>query len=226
MTNQSTRRWFLGGTLLLLGGCAGSRSTTLSRIPGPIWEPPATLPPESRDRDVTLHPTTGVLQRAAWAKGDPIPGRMDRMRSIERITVHHDGMSPFTDTALSASAARLESIRRAHLRRRPQPFGDIGYHFAIDPAGRIWAARPTSWQGAHVRSHNQRNLGIVVLGNYDQQRLNVRQESAIVSFLSGSMRQHGVRSNALATHQEFAATACPGKSLQRFMNTARRGPLA
>jgi len=166
------------------------------------------------------------MPRSAWAKGNPIPKRMDRMQPIHRITMHHDGMSPFSDTSVSAAARRLESIRRAHLRRRPQPFGDIGYHYAIDPAGRVWACRPTSWQGAHVRAQNEGNLGIVVLGNYDQQSLNARQRAAIVAFVGSSMQSNGLRNGAVATHQELAATACPGRSLQRFMDTARRSQLA
>ncbi len=166
------------------------------------------------------------MNRSSWAKGRPIPARMDRMTPIHRITIHHDGMAPFTDTSSAAACSRLESIRRAHLRRQPQPFGDIGYHYAIDPAGRVWAGRPISWQGAHVRSQNQGNLGIVVLGNYDQQSLNSAQKQALVSFLRGRMSTYGIRVPLVATHQEMAATACPGKSLQAFMVTARNGPLA
>ncbi|MDP7030353.1 MAG: peptidoglycan recognition family protein [Phycisphaerales bacterium] len=148
------------------------------------------------------------------------------MTPINRITIHHDGMAPFTSTDRSAATSRLESIRRAHLRRQPQPFGDIGYHYAIDPAGRVWAGRPISWQGAHVRAQNQGNLGIVVLGNYDQQALNSRQKRALVRFLQDQMNTYGIRSHRVATHQEMAPTACPGKSLQSFMVTARSGPLS
>jgi hypothetical protein len=151
---------------------------------------------------------------------------MDRMTPIHRITIHHDGMSPFTDTSMSAARQRLESIRRAHLRRSPQPFGDIGYHFAIDPKGRIWAGRPISWQGAHVRAQNQGNLGIVVLGNYDQQSLNPAQKNALVRFLGQQMKTYRIRAARVATHQEMAATACPGTSLQAFMVRARKGRLA
>jgi hypothetical protein len=170
--------------------------------------------------------TDGVISRAAWAKGSPNPTRMDRMTPIHRITIHHDGMTPFTDTSMSAARQRLESIRRAHLRRSPQPFGDIGYHFAIDPSGRVWAGRPISWQGAHVRAQNQGNLGIVLLGNYDRQSLNSAQKNALVRFLGQQMKTYRIRSNMVATHQEMAPTACPGRSLQFFMVSARKGRLA
>ena len=30
---------------------------------------------------------------------------------------------------------------------------DVGYHYAVDRAGRVWECRPLTWQGAHVRNH-------------------------------------------------------------------------
>jgi hypothetical protein len=69
-------------------------------------------------------------------------------------------------------------------------------------------------------------LGIVVLGNYDQQSLNTAQKNALVRFLGQQMKTYNIRSNKVATHQEMAATACPGKSLQAFMIGARKGRLA
>ncbi len=228
MNESATRRGFLGGAALLLSGCATQSQRPLASLPGPIWEPlwpqdaspPATPPPSAP-------PTAGgVIPRTRWAKARPNPNRMDRMKPIRRITIHHDGMSPFTQTSMEAAANRLETIRRSHVKRRPQPFGDIGYHYAIDPAGRIWACRPVSWQGAHVRSQNQGNLGIVLLGNYDRQPVNPAQQRVIIDFVGAQMEARRIRSSALATHQELAATACPGRSLQTLMERARRGPLA
>lgn len=221
---DTTRRLFLGGTLALLGGCATGSGRSVASLPGPIWTSPTGPDPSSRATPDTL--PGNVIARASWAKGQPMPTRMDRMTPIGRITVHHDGMSAFTSTSRSEAARRLESIRRSHLRRRPQPFGDIGYHYAIDPAGRVWEGRPLSWQGAHVRAQNQGNIGIVVLGNYDNQSLNGAQKQALVRFLQDRMSRYGIRSNRLATHQEMAATACPGRSLQAFMEATRRGSLA
>ena len=224
MSHSPTRRLFLGGTILVLGGCATSTGKRVARLPGPIWDPtdptntPSPISPQSG--------LAGVLARSSWAKGRPKPNRMDPMTPIRRVTIHHDGMSVFTDTSRSAASSRLESIRRSHLGRRPQPFGDIGYHFAIDPAGRVWAGRPLSWQGAHVRAQNQGNIGIVMLGNYDQQRLNSSQQQTLIRFLGDQMRTYRIPTSRVATHQEMAATACPGKSLQAFMRTARNGRLS
>lgn len=194
-------------------------------LPGLVWGPDEPLSEGSEDTsDASV--AAGVVARSRWAKGSPIPSRMNRMRPIKRITVHHDGMSSYTSTQWSDTASRLESIRRAHLRRSPEPFGDIGYHWAIDPAGRLWQCRALTWQGAHVRRQNQGNLGVVVLGNYDTQSINSAQQAGLVRFLRANMKRYRVPAGHVATHQEMAATACPGRSLQAFMVRARRSALA
>ncbi len=219
----ASRRFFVLASAMFLTGCATRSKTVVSQLPDPWWSPtsvpktpvtPAPAPP-------VVSAPSGVIARANWAGGNPVPSRMDRNRPITRITIHHDGMQPFTSTSSEAAAARLESIRRSHLRRRPQRFGDIGYHYAIDPAGRVWCCRPLSYQGAHVAGQNPGNLGIVVLGNYDRQSPNRAQKAAIVSFLSSQSSQYSVPVSRIKTHQELAATACPGKSMQRFMANIR-----
>jgi hypothetical protein len=146
---------------------------------------------------------------------------MNRMTPIRYITVHHDGMDPFHDSARADVAAHLELIRQLHRRRG---WGDIGYHFAVDPAGRVWEARPLSWQGAHVKDHNPGNIGIVVLGNFEVQALTSAQREALQSHLIVLMRTYNVPPSGVYTHQEWegAATACPGEQLQHYMDTLRR----
>lgn len=145
---------------------------------------------------------------------------MDRMLPVRSITFHHDGMDAFRDTTEWAAAARLETIRVAHRRRNP-PFGDIGYHYIIDPAGRVWQGRPLDWQGAHVGGQNEGNLGICLLGNYEQQQPTAAQERAVQSFLSAQMAAYRVPPNRVYTHRELAATLCPGRYLQPRLAAVR-----
>jgi hypothetical protein len=126
-------------------------------------------------------------------------------------------MSKFISTSKNEAADRLEIIRKSHLRRNGGRWGDIGYHFAIDPAGRLWQARPLTWQGAHVLAKNEGNIGVVVLGNYERQSVNRAQLAAVTSTLQLLMNKYKVPVSKVRTHQEWAATACPGKSLQQAM---------
>ncbi|MDG2424171.1 MAG: N-acetylmuramoyl-L-alanine amidase [Phycisphaerales bacterium] len=222
--SSPSRRLFVVAGTLFLAGCATGSKTVVSNLPDPWWSPTSTPKPTPAGPvpPTTIPLPSGVISRSAWAGGNPVPSRMDSNRPIKRITIHHDGMQPFTDTSYQAAANRLESIRRAHIKRKPQRFGDIGYHYAIDPAGRVWCCRPLTYQGAHVRGQNPGNLGIVVLGNYDKQTVNRAQQAALAAFLAAQTRQYRVPVSRIHTHQEMAATACPGRSLQKFMVKARR----
>ncbi|MEM9372274.1 MAG: peptidoglycan recognition family protein, partial [Planctomycetota bacterium] len=120
---------------------------------------------------------------------------------------------------------RIESSRRGHLSRG---WADIGYHYAIDPGGRVWQGRPLELQGAHVANQNQGNLGIVLLGNFDRGRPTDRAIRALDRLVASEMRRYRVPIGEVRTHGEMASTACPGRHLQRAMDRtrARGGRLA
>lgn len=163
----------------------------------------------------------GVIPRSDWARGAPMPGRMTPAKPYYRITIHHDGMDSFTTTDKGATATRLEQIRQAHLGRSPEPFGDIGYHYLIDPAGRVWQGRPLQWQGAHVAKTNEGNLGICCLGNFQQQRPTEAQVAALDRFIIQQMSKYGVRASNVYTHRELGPTVCPGNMLQSYLEMSR-----
>lgn len=168
---------------------------------------------------------SGVMPRSQWTRQGPIVRLSNPMGRVTRITIHHDGMNAFTSTQAGDAAGRLESIRKAHT---GQGWADIGYHFAIDPAGRVWEGRPLSLQGAHVKDNNEQNLGILVLGNHNDTRPTSAAIATLGGFVSSQMRRFGVPVQRVYTHQELKATECPGVHLQRQMLDLRssRGVLA
>jgi hypothetical protein len=216
--NLLARRMFLFASALTLVGCGTKKIT--SALPSPIWSASRSPELELPTRPAQLPVATelhGAISRSIWAKGQPIPRNMNRMLPARYITIHHDGMKPFTSTSKYSAASRLEKIRESHLSRDGGRWGDIGYHFAIDPAGRLWQGRSLTWQGAHVKARNEGNIGVVVLGNYDRQGVSRAQAAAIETTLRSLMRKYNVPVSRVRTHQEWAATACPGKSLQQVM---------
>lgn len=219
----SSRRAFIVASLGLLAGC----TTTGSRValPGPAWpDTPEPLEPQPLPRPPSAPTIGGVISRAKWAKGAPVPSLMDPMLPVRYITVHHDGMHPFYAQDERSTATRLERIRAAH---RGSGWGDIGYHFIVDRAGRVWEGRPLNWQGAHVKDHNEGNIGVMAVGNFDQQSPSEAQVQALARTVASLMRSAGVPVNRVKTHQEWAVTACPGRALQAYMVKARRtGALA
>lgn len=229
----ATRRGFLlSGLALLLAGCSGpQRTTSTTALPGPSWRtrtPPTPMPsPPRRDyvppsRAGVSGTSSGLIARSRWTSAGPSLALMNRMQPVRCITVHHDGIGPFHDMDQRAAMARLESIRRYH--RESLGWGDIGYHYSIDRSGRVYECRSLTYQGAHVKNHNEGNIGVMLLGNFDQQTPSSAQIDALIAQLSGLMQTHGVPVNRVHTHREWqgAVTACPGGSLQASMNNIRQ----
>jgi len=232
------RRAFLHSTVVaggavMIAGCATKRDTVVDVVsPGePIGRPrPAPGSTTTRDpvhtppapRPATPTPATGsshVMPRTAWTREQPRTWLANPMGRVTRITIHHDGMPPVTLRSEAEVIDRIEAIRRAHLRRG---WADIGYHYVIDPMGRVWQARPRSLQGAHVKYNNEQNLGVMVLGNFMEQRPTLRATAALDRFVASNMRFFGVPLDRVYTHRELRPTACPGTHLQAHMVAARR----
>jgi hypothetical protein len=238
-----TRRNLLQGGMFaaaaaLLGGCQSGQRVA-GNIPDPIWPdkergfdpmmpqvtPPSALEPAPTPRGPSTYsgPSTMIIPRARWTREGVIESRVYAMNGIARITVHHEGNSFVGSTDINAIARRLSNIREGHIRRRPEPFADIGYHYVIDPAGRVWEGRQIRFQGAHVEKKNEHNLGIMVMGNFEEQRPTTAQFSTLERFVAEQMRRYQIPVSRVYTHKEIGETLCPGRNLQRWM-LAQRSP--
>lgn len=187
-----------------------------TRTPNPIQVPPSSPYIESGDSLSSI--PTFVIPRTKWTSSGPKRWLADPMNRVNRITVHHDAIMPVPGGAYAESLRRLQLIRTGHLNNG---WADIGYHFAIDPNGRVWQARPLELQGAHVKDNNPGNLGIVVFGNYEQIRPTATSLNALDQMIAYAMQRFSVPMSRVYTHQELRPTACPGRNLQAQMNTTR-----
>ncbi|MHC4909887.1 MAG: peptidoglycan recognition protein family protein [Planctomycetota bacterium] len=216
----------MAGSMALLAGCTKTGQTARA-LPGPAWPAGGADPIRTAVHQPAVQPTAnaaslppGVIRRQQWAAGRPMPTLMQPMLPVRSITVHHCAGTPFTSSDRATTVARLEKIRRYH--RSDKGWGDIGYHFAIDRSGNVWECRPLQWQGAHVGGHNEGNIGVVVIGHFDEQRPSQAQVAGLHHHLKAMMATHRIPVSRLKTHQEWAATACPGRNLQSWMDDQRR----
>ncbi|HEX2839073.1 MAG TPA: peptidoglycan recognition family protein [Phycisphaerales bacterium] len=231
------------GGAAMLGGCAGGGRRAAAALPGPVWPHqeshvsmtprpvvPAPVPPPVVAQAPVVHEPVGAIQilpRTAWTRGQPRWQYSKPMKGVTRITVHHDANNAIGLTGTSAITHRLNSIRESHL-RRGNTWVDIGYHYIIDPEGRVWEGRPIGIEGAHVASTNDHNLGVMLLGNFEQHRPTSSQLTVLDRFLAEQMHRHNVPIGRVYTHQELKPTECPGRNLQGYMRQTRasRGRLA
>lgn len=234
--DMTRRQAVLAGLALMATGCASSKTVRSAR-PDP-WTVRGHVPFDQRPRPTGpvqhVHrrpqaPTTpvavprddlGIIARANWTRSAPTRTKVNAMKGVTRITVHHEGWKPvyFGDTR--STADRIELIRTIHTRDRG--WGDIGYHYIVCREGKVWEGRPIAYQGAHVRQNNEHNLGILVLGNFDKQRPSDPQLDAMVKAIKSFQATHKVAKRRVYTHQEIVATACPGRNLQNKMAGVRR----
>jgi hypothetical protein len=213
-----------------LSGCQ-SAPTTIARLPGPLWpDQEAGDAPKSITAPVAAKPaapsyaaSTAVEPKSAWTSVRPIVSRADRMNGISRITVHHSAIPSAGLTDRGAIVRQLQGIQREHMHRRGEPFADIGYHYIIDPTGRIWEGRSLSLQGAHVANQNEHNLGVMCMGNFDRQSPTQAQLATLQAFLAEQMSRYRVPVKRVYTHRELGSSSCPGNNLQRFMVSVRSG---
>ncbi len=234
-----TRRHMMlaGLSTLVLGGCASSGSRYAGRPTAP-WpgypagptqrgvytpvKPPYTQPTQPGVVTPPVVAAGGIsaLARSQWASAGPNKSKVNAMNGITKITVHHEGSKTvdFTDTA--TTKARIESIRSTHVRDRG--WGDIGYHYIVDRAGRVWEGRPIAYQGAHVSENNENNVGILVLGNFAKQAPTQAQLDALFKTTADLKRVYRVKTAMVRSHQEIKATECPGSNLQKKMDALRR----
>lgn len=164
-----------------------------------------------------------MMTRSTWKAAAARTRSMKPMGPVHRITIHHSATA-CRDARTSAAIAAIRSIQRYH--QDEQGWGDIGYHFLIDPAGRVWTGRAVDWQGAHAGDdeRNQGNVGICLLGNYtpgDQGPPQPAQIDALAALVQQLCVRHGVAAKDVVTHRELKQTDCPGPYLQTAVEGLR-----
>lgn len=160
-----------------------------------------------------------IQPRAAWNAAQPLAHRLTAASGgWSRITIHHSAKySKEIGAPTSGNVAEtLKDIQTVHMRDRG--WGDIGYHFLIDPTGRIWQGRLLDWQGAHAQgSNNVANIGICLLGDFNHERPDPRALESLERLTDALCERHKIAHNRVYGHQKFAATECPGDGLMAWI---------
>lgn len=226
-----SRREVMGGglflTALLLTGCK-QRQVASGELPDVRWPDGRPVPYPAQGSApapapaVPEGPLPGIMPRSAWTRtGVARPRDINPLNGVRRITIHHDGLPPASLSSQGQVASRIEMIRQSHVMSRG--WADIGYHYVVDPQGRIWEGRSSRYQGAHVKDQNENNLGILCLGNFQVQQPTQAQLAALDRFVGFQMQRNAVPIARVRTHREIAQTECPGRNLQTYMVRTRSG---
>lgn len=195
------------------------RDAGLPVVPGPGKTPP---PAMGKPKNAIVD-----LRRVSW-RAARVGGTTERLGRPRRITLHHFGDRNVTAYSRESTAKLLRGIQENHQRKRR--WVDIGYHYIVDRAGRVWEGRPLSLVGAHAGpgGANEGNIGILVLGNFERQHLTVAQQRRLRRCVDELRDRYGIPLTEVLSHREIrqrrklTATDCPGRRLRQWLQRYRR----
>ena len=171
-------------------------------------------------------PALAVIPRAQWGAMPAHYDHMDKNRGgYRRITVHHSAERepPDLNGSVARSAAAVRSIQKAHMDGKETGYGDIGYHYVVDPYGRVFEGREIAWQGAHsAGANNVQNIGVCMIGNFDEERPTRASLEKLRQLIDGLRSTWKIPRSQVLTHQELKKTECPGRNLARWVEAYRR----
>jgi len=170
----------------------------------------------ARVAGVTPQPT--VITRSGWGADESI--RFDRLGDerwyrayfpLQKLVVHHTAGSN-TDTNPAATVRAIY-----HYHAVTQDWGDIGYQYLIDSAGRVYEGRfsrdywnganPTAddgsgliVQGGHARQHNAGTMGIALLGTFTTVQPTTAARASLVRMLAWASAAHGINPTGSSTY--------------------------
>ena len=169
----------------------------------------------------------GALARKDWGAAIAAEGTASLGDHV-RITVHHSGAGVFSAIEKRSAGRAIRGIQKTHM--GANGWDDIGYHYIVDPAGRLWEGRHLDRIGAHAGSRdlNRGNIGILLLGNFDLQeppRAQLERLGALLAALQGIFAIADAEiytHNRIRAMEGLAPTACPGRYITDWIESRRK----
>jgi len=165
-----------------------------------------------------------IVRRASWGARPPAPSRLTRHTGRwNSLTVHHSARTTAEQLGRGSDADVADALRRIqHVHMDDRGFGDIGYHFLIDPRGKVYEGRTLAWRGAHASgANNIGNIGVCLLGNFEIERPTPAALGALERLTDDLTRRYAIPKSRVYAHQDLKATECPGKYLLAWVRRYR-----
>lgn len=133
------------------------------------------------------------------------------MNTKEYIIVHH------TLVSRHKNKAQFDAVNKYH-KSRGFPKSSlgyyVGYHYMIEPDGKVIKAREHDDIGAHTvqQSMNYRSLGICLSGHFDIEEPTDEQKSALLDLILELQKAHNIPDGKIKLHRDYAGQykSCPG----------------
>lgn len=214
----SRRRALLIGTVTAAVGAglviANSRLGHVFRVlQNPAQLPPFTMPTViSRAEWGARPPDHQALNEFGFAQSALDPEWYVYTESLvdvyNTVVIHHSA-SPVT------SNETMADIQNSHM--DVNGWADIAYHYGIDKDGVVYEGRDIGARGASVAGYNTGTIGVVVMGNFEQDDPLAVQMTALQVLVNGLTSTYLL--SHLAGHGEFnPESVCPGNKLILYLD--------
>ena len=111
----------------------------------------------------------------------------------------------------------IRDIADYHVRVRKWP--GIGYHYAIDQEGKVFQMQAVTTVSYHAYMNNTPNIGVVLVGNYEEERPSPQMKAAAKALLRYLKARHRIQH--VWMHSETKATLCPGRYARAMFSDGR-----
>ncbi|MEZ8605428.1 N-acetylmuramoyl-L-alanine amidase [Vibrio splendidus] len=121
------------------------------------------------------------------------------------ITVHCSATPPNMNIG-------VKEIQRWHKQRG---WRDIGYHWVITRDGELQVGRPMDQMGAHVKGYNRHNIGVCLIGGYNnhlepQDNFTLAQRKTLFKFIGELQDKFEITDDKVLGHNQWnSSKACP-----------------
>jgi N-acetylmuramoyl-L-alanine amidase len=159
-----------------------------------------------------------LVRRQAWSRASPRTWLLREAGGFDRVTVHHAGHAAACGMSRDAVVAVMEGIVAEHEGR---DYGDIGYHFVVDGAGRVWEGRNLAYEGAHVSCQNENNIGVMLLGNFEEQWPSAAHLDTLDRLVGLLRARYMIKRHRVYGHRDLGPSACPGRHLYPHVERLR-----
>ncbi len=159
-----------------------------------------------------------IIIRSKWGLKQPKIKNLISDWDFDSIVIHHSGNNGETDP---------KKIEQRHLVKNR--WDDVGYHYLIHPSGTIYEGRKIYHKGSHVSGVNTKKLGILLMGDYDEQWWDFddtlsKSHISTANSLIKTLRVKFPSIRKLGGHKEFLPSkgySCPGNQIMDVINKMR-----
>ena len=177
------------------------------------------------ENQISFYPQPSIIPRKDWNAKEPIGTVIEH--SISFITIHHTATLQKENVSIEKKMQNLQSFSQSesHLangKLKPVWF-DGPYHYYIAVDGKIAEGRELKFVGDTNTNYDPTGHALVVLeGNFETEQPSEKQQKSLQEMVVWLTSKYNVPTAEIKGHNDFAATACPGKNLKKMFPDLRK----